>query len=168
MDKEAEQNHRQGLLGKKPVFWWLLLLLVLVFAGAVFLFPSLVERKKEQVAFEMAEVSLAEFKNLYNQKKAQDDFIILDLRPKKEWNEAFIPYSVWFDESDLSRYNNISRLDRYREIVVAAKTAEEARSFAKQLKDQEWRSAKKVYVLKTSISNWFSAGYPVEVFDLEL
>lgn len=152
----------KGNLARNILLLAILLLLVILFLSMVGQ-----DGEEEQMTVKTQEVSLTEFKALYDARDTKTDgLIVLDLRSFSDWEDGNIPGSVTFTVSKLDSNNNVQKLNQYKEIVVVSDNVEAARSFVSTLKEKSWAESKVVYLLNTSIVDWFSAGYPRQAFVL--
>jgi len=59
----------------------------------------------------------------------------------------------------LDKFNNLQKLEEYKEIGIVSDDVDEAQLLVDRLKAQSWSSDKKIYLLKVPVDQWFSAGY---------
>jgi len=142
---------------KKSLFLNLFFLGVLVILIGLF---AVLGWGQKKVEIEVREMGLSDFKAVYDQKaRTADKFIILDLRSRKDWENSLIPGSVPFSVDRLGKFNNLQKLEEYKEIGIVSDDVDEAQLLVDRLKAQSWSSDKKIYLLKVPVDQWFSAGY---------
>ncbi|MBU0709083.1 rhodanese-like domain-containing protein [Patescibacteria group bacterium] len=153
-------------MGEKKIRHYLLILAVLLLGVlaivlVVSFFPQQPDSSdKLETTVVVRELSLAEFKEVYDKRDlAVDRFMILDLRARGEWEEAFIPGSISFESGRLDEQDTWQKLDTYNEVAVVADDLGAASLFVDQLKIQSWVADKRIYLLEDPVSGWFAAGY---------
>ncbi|MBU1110133.1 hypothetical protein KKB83_00750 [Patescibacteria group bacterium] len=161
-------------MGEKKTRYYLLivgvlLLGVLAIVLAVGSFPQRPDSSNRLGAIvTVQELSLAEFKEVYDQRDlAVDRFMILDLRPRSEWEEAFIPGSISFTTARLNEQDTRQKLDMYSEIAVVSDDTGVSALLLERFKAQDWTADKKIYLLNEPVKGWFAAGYSRSRFAID-
>lgn len=165
----STDTNGDSLGGKVPLRVYFLGVL-LVLGVLFFLLESTSRTGRRQtgdaIAVKVQLVSLGDLRSIYDSNQGKSGFVVLDLRKSVAWEEQNIPGSIHFTPTNLEKYNNVRKIDRFTKIALVAEDVTEVQDFASCLKTKEWESSKEIYVLSVPVSKWFMAGYPEAQFEI--
>ena len=101
-------------------------------------------------------ISLKEWKNLYDNDK---DYIVIDVRTPKEYNNQKIPNSKLINFYDTDFKEQLNQLDKNQKYLIHCRSGSRSSNALGVMKELKFTN---VQDLKGGINVWNSAGYPTE------
>lgn len=133
-----------------------LFMAVLAVVACAFLFrPSALGAQGAIV--EYPNLSPAETRDLLAKRAGDPDFVLLDVRTRKEFDAERIAGAVLVDYNSPSFRDEIAKLDREKTYLVYCRTGNRSAGALKVMRESGFRN---VFHLASGISKWKEAGFP--------
>jgi rhodanese-related sulfurtransferase len=101
-------------------------------------------------------ISLSEWKNIYDNEK---DYIVIDVRTQKEYNNQKIPNTKLINFYDTDFKDQLNQLDKNKKYLIHCRSGSRSANALSVMKELGFTN---VQDLKGGINAWNSAGYPTE------
>jgi rhodanese-related sulfurtransferase len=135
---------------------WILILTILAVVACAFLFRPSAPRA-EGAATAYPSLSPEETLDLLGKRSGDPDFVLLDVRTQKEFDEERIAGAVMVDYNSPSFRDNIAKLDRGKTYLVYCRTGNRTNGAVKAMRELGFPN---VIVFPGGITKWKEAGFP--------
>ena len=111
----------------------------------------------QDAAGEYPNLSPAEARDLLWKRSGDPDFVLLDVRTRKEFDAERIEGAVIVDYNSPSFRENIAKLDRSKSFLVYCRTGNRTNGAVKAMRELGFPN---VFVFPGGITKWKEAGFP--------
>ena len=136
-------------------FYWTAALAVI--ACGILLRPSLLRAQGAKA--EYPELSPAETRDLLEKRSGDPDFVLLDVRTRKEFDAERIAGAVMVDYRSPSFRDQMAKLDRSKSYLVYCRTGNRTSGAVKVMRELGFPN---VFVFPGGITKWKEAGFPTK------
>jgi rhodanese-related sulfurtransferase len=113
--------------------------------------------RAQGAAGEYPNLSPAEARDLLGKRSGDPDFVLLDVRTRKEFDAERIAGAVIVDYNSPSFRENIAKLDRSKSYLVYCRTGNRTNGAVKVMRELGFPN---VYEFAGGITKWKEAGFP--------